>query len=79
MAGVNHWRARQGDEPATCTCPECSYDTLLVHENECAACFYEFEYTHCEWCEEALSIEERLYSEGTCGYCQNRYDRIMAE
>lgn len=79
MASVNHWRARQGDEPATCICPECSYDTLLVHENECAACFFEFEYAHCEWCEEALSIEERLYSEGTCGYCQNRYDRMMAE
>lgn len=79
MAGINHWRARRGDEPATCTCPQCSQDTLLVDENECVACFYEFEHTHCEWCEESLSIEERQYSEGTCSYCQNRYDRIMAE
>ena len=79
MAGENHWRAMQGDEPATCSCPECNHDTLLVDENACAACFYEFEYTHCEWCHERLSLDERQYSEGTCGYCQNRYDRIMAE
>ncbi|MBP5144142.1 hypothetical protein, partial [Pseudomonas chlororaphis] len=40
MAGENHWRVRGGDEPATCTCPECGHDALLVDEDECAACFY---------------------------------------
>jgi hypothetical protein len=79
LSGLNHWNVRKGGEPATCICPECGYDSLLVEENKCAACFYEFEYTHCEWCEESLSIDERQYSEGTCSYCQNRYDRIMAE
>ncbi len=79
MAGENHWHAMQGDEPATCDCPECGYDTLIVHENECAACFYEFEHMHCHWCEALLSIDERQYFDGVCGYCQSRYDRIMAE
>ncbi|WP_210670047.1 hypothetical protein, partial [Pseudomonas chlororaphis] len=79
MAGENHWRVRGGDEPATCTCPECGHDALLVDEDECAACFYEFDYSHCKWCEERLSVDERLYSEGVCGSCQHRYDRIMAE
>ncbi|WP_236209799.1 hypothetical protein [Pseudomonas tohonis] len=79
MAGRNHWRVKDGGEPATCTCPECGEDALLVDEGECAACFYELEYSSCSWCEEPLSIEERLYSEGVCSYCQYRYDKIMDE
>lgn len=79
MAGRNHWRVKDGDEPITCICPECGEDTLLVDEGECAACFYELEYSSCKWCEEKLSLEERLYSEGTCSHCQHRYHKLMAE
>lgn len=79
MAGRNHWRVKDGDEPETCICPECGEDALLVGEGECAACFNELEYSHCGSCEERLSLEERLYSEGTCSYCQHRYDKMMAE
>lgn len=79
MAGRNHWRMKDGGDPMTCTCPECGVDALLTDESECAACFFELEYTHCEWCEERLTLEEQLYSEGTCGYCQHKYDKLMAE
>ena len=79
MAGRNHWRVKDGDEPVTCACPECGEDALLVDEGECAACFSELEYSSCEDCEEPLSLEERLYSEGKCSYCQHRWDKIMAE
>ncbi|HEJ1323422.1 TPA: hypothetical protein SLV10_004303 [Pseudomonas aeruginosa] len=79
MAGRNHWRVKDGGEPVTCTCPECREDALLVDEGECAACFFELEHSNCQWCDELLSLEERLYSEGTCSYCQHRYDKIMAE
>ena len=79
MAGINHWRVKYGEEPEACNCTECGEDALLVDEGECAACFNELEYSHCEWCEERLSLEERLYSEGSCSYCQHRYEKIMAE
>jgi hypothetical protein len=78
MAGRNHWRVMDGGEPATCACPECSVDAFLTEAGECAACFYELEATHCRWCEERLTLEEAIH--GTiCGYCQHRYDKIMAE
>jgi hypothetical protein len=79
MVGRSHWRVRDGGDPLTCTCPECGVDALLVDEDECAACFFEMEHSHCQWCEEPLSLEERQYSEGTCGYCQHRYEKMMAE
>ncbi len=78
MAGKNHWRAKYGDQAVTGDCPECGEDTFLLDHNECASCLYELEYTECEWCGESLGLEDQ-YLEGTCGYCQNRYDRIMAE
>lgn len=79
MTGINHWRMRDGDEPVTCTCPDCGLDALLLAQGECAACFNELEYSNCKWCEERLSLDERLCSEGTCSYCQYRYDKMMAE
>lgn len=78
MEGENHWHMRKGGEPMSQECPECEHGAFLVAEEQCAACFFEFDATHCEWCEERLTYEERLDG-SVCGYCQHRYDRIMAE
>ncbi|MOA00599.1 hypothetical protein D3C78_1199710 [compost metagenome] len=78
MAGRNHWQIKDGGNSVTETCPECNADAFLNEHNECAACFYELEYTECEWCGERLSVEDQ-YNEGACDYCQHRYDKMMAE
>lgn len=77
-AGWNYISVKDGGEPVTQDCPECEADAFLTAEMQCAACFYEQEYTICEYCKESLSLDEQGL-EGICGYCQYRYDKMMAE
>lgn len=63
----------KGAEPLTRHCPECGHDALLVEHGQCAACFYELEYTHCCLCEAQLSVDEQ-HLDGYCGYCAHMMD-----
>lgn len=78
LAGENFWRVKDGEGPVTEHCPECNADAFLVHMGECAACFYELEYTTCKWCDAALTVDEQ-YLDGQCSYCNYRWEKIMAE
>jgi hypothetical protein len=78
LAGENYCRFKDGDGPVTESCPDCNADAFLVHEKVCAACFYELEYTRCKWCEEPLNVEDQCL-EGMCGYCNYKWEKIMAE
>lgn len=76
--GENHWRARDGAPPVTEDCPECREQAFISAEGVCAACFYEMEYTHCEYCDQPLTLEDQ-FLEGMCGYCNYRAEKMAEE
>lgn len=76
--GENHWRARDGAPPVTEDCPECREQAFISAEGVCAACFYEMEYTHCEYCDQPLTLEDQ-FLEGMCGYCNYRAEKMADE
>lgn len=78
LAGWNYMSVKDGGEPITQQCPECGDEAFLTSEAECAACFYEMEYSSCQWCEESLSLDEQ-YLDGVCSYCQYKHDKLMEE
>ncbi|MGF1693993.1 hypothetical protein [Photobacterium kagoshimensis] len=67
-----------GGESPYDTCPECQGDTYIHEEECCIKCEYTQEYTHCDDCGERMSLEEQ-YLEGRCGYCEHKWQQIMAE
>ncbi|MDN7125209.1 hypothetical protein J6I90_09980 [Pseudidiomarina sp. 1APP75-32.1] len=70
--------AMEGESPPYERCLECGRDTFVHEESCCVACGYEMEYTFCEVCDEALTLEEQ-FNEGKCSYCQYQWERIMEE
>lgn len=78
LGGEAYACAMDGETPPYDTCYECGKNTYIHEENCCVACDYEMEYTHCEICEERLSLEDQ-YNEGKCGYCQYKWEKMMAE
>lgn len=78
LSGEAHMAIKDGGESPYDTCLECDQSTFIHSEGCCVACDYQMEYTHCEMCEEPLSIEDQ-YNEGKCSYCQHRWEKIMAD
>lgn len=70
--------AKDGDESPYESCPECNKCTFIHLERCCVSCEYEMEYQYCEMCEEPLSLADQ-WNEGKCGYCQYKWDKVMAE
>ncbi|MCG3879700.1 hypothetical protein [Psychrobacter sp. Ps6] len=78
LAGEAFMNAMNGDESPYGACHECWKNTFIYEEDCCVACNYEMEYNECEMCGTCLSLEDQ-YNEGKCGYCQYRWEKIMAE
>lgn len=78
LALSNHLSYKDCGEFISETCPECNEETFLIEHSQCASCFYKLEYSHCEWCETPLTLHDQV-NEGTCGYCQYKYDKMMRE
>ena len=78
LAGEAIRNAMDGGESPYDSCHECSKNTFIHEEGCCVACDYKMEYTFCEMCEEPLGLEDQ-YNEGKCGYCQYRWEKVMAE
>jgi len=66
-----------GDSPYD-TCLSCDKETFIYAENKCMSCEYEMNYISCEICGEGLRLEDQ-WNEGKCGYCQHRWEKVMAE
>lgn len=78
LSGEAHIAIKDGGESPYDDCLECDQSTFIHSEGCCVACGYKMEYTNCEMCEEPLGIEDQ-YNEGKCGYCQHRWEKVMAE
>lgn len=74
-----HVTIKDGGELPYDKCLECEQDTFIHCESCCVACGYEVEYTNCIYCEESLSIEELWDGGGTCGHCEYKFEKSMAE
>lgn len=73
-----YYAAKEGERPPYETCNECQSTTYVHEESCCVSCGYELEYTECEDCQEPLQLEDQ-WLEGKCGYCNNRWEKFMAE
>jgi hypothetical protein len=78
MESENFWSIKDGGDPVNSDCPACGKVTYIHSKAICVSCFEGPESTKCKWCESPLTVDEAFYS-NVCSYCQNRYDRIMAE
>ena len=67
-----------GGESPYDSCPECSESTYIDSEERCIKCNYTQEYLNCDRCGNPLTLDEQFF-DGTCGYCQHQYEKIMAE
>lgn len=74
----SHYNIAQGGEPVTGICPECGNDSFSFYEGVCLACHHELEYTECEFCGEALSLDEQELN-GLCSYCSYKKDKMDRE
>lgn len=64
-----HIAAKDGGEPPISTCPECSEETYVVEEGQCAACDFALpEDATCAICGSGLSAEEYYGHDGLCAY-----------
>lgn len=64
---ANHSRLKDGGEPATINCPNCSEETYLMDRNVCVLCG-ESASRECSICCCTIPAEE-LDGTGVCGYC----------
>lgn len=78
LAGEAFLTIKDGGESPYGSCFECDKNTFIHSEGCCVACGYEMEYQQCEICETPLSLEDQ-WNEGKCGYCQYKWEKIMAE
>ena len=63
----NYSAIKDGDEPATITCPNCGKDTYILEEDICVACEESIERT-CHRCGMEIPACE-LNGDGYCGWC----------
>jgi hypothetical protein len=59
-------------------CPECGESTYIHEEECCIKCNYKREHLNCDRCGNSLALDEQ-YFDGTCGYCNHIYEKMMAE
>lgn len=78
LSGEAFIAVKDGGETPYDTCLECDKGTFIYSEGCCVACGYEMEYSHCDRCEQPLSLDEQ-YHEGMCDYCQYQFEKVMAE
>lgn len=78
LALYNHHNYKDCGEFISEKCPECEEDAFIIEHSQCVSCFYELEYKQCEWCETPLTLDDQI-NEGTCSYCQYKYEKMMKE
>ena len=66
-----------GEEPTTVECPECS-GVFVFELGACVLCDLEFE-GECEFCSEALTLDDYSEDDGLCSYCRHKITKLMAE
>ena len=78
LSGEAYLSIKDGGESPYGTCIECGKRTFIHSDGCCVACGYEMEYQSCEMCDEPLTLEDQ-WNEGKCGYCQYKWEKMMAE
>ena len=66
-----------GDEPTTEECPECT-GVFVFELGQCVLCDLEFS-GECEFCHEALTLDDYREGDELCGYCRHKMDKVMRE
>lgn len=75
---ANYRDPRDGSEPTYERCHQCSHDTFLIFEQNCAWCDAELEYEECEVCGIGLTQDEQVHG-GKCHSDQHIHDKYMRE
>lgn len=78
LESYNYHSFKDCGELISDTCPECGDHTFIIEHSQCVSCFYEMKYTFCKWCESPLTLDDQI-NEGTCGYCQYKYEKMLKE
>lgn len=71
-----------GEDGPVFQCPACSCQTLVEHEDGCAACGEHLDYiSECRRCSNEIGVQEYLegMDGGFCSYCVYQYDKMMSE
>lgn len=71
--GENHFSIKDGGEPITIECPECSTETYLLDEDHCLICG-ESATRVCEVCGNTIPFSE-IDGSGVCGYCRHQMSK----
>ncbi|MDM0043770.1 hypothetical protein QTH91_04680 [Variovorax dokdonensis] len=70
----NYSAAKDGGEPATTTCHECSLETFVFQEGACVNCSASLSHTECVVCGEALGPFDQE-NNGLCGYHAHQWNK----